>query len=152
MREHIRAYMPKVPAGQTLGTFVCATRQFTCAHGVLGVHQYGFGFGLPKDCDGNTEIVVFVDRLSKMAYLAAVLDSIDGKGAAMLFIDRVFRQHGLPLAIIFDRDPRFTGKFWTSIFKVLGTRLNMSTADHPQTDGQTERVNRVIDDVLRSVR
>ena len=56
----------------------------------------------------------------------------------MLFIDRVFRQHGLPLAIVSDRDPRFTGKFWKSIFKVLGTRLDMSTADHPQTDGQTE--------------
>ena len=69
----------------------------------------------------------------------------------MLFIDRVFRQHGLTLAIISDRDPRFTGKFWTSIFKVLGTQSDMSTADHPQTDGQTERVYRVIGDVLRSV-
>ena len=54
-----------------------------------------FVFGLLKDCDGNTGIVVFVDRLSKMAHLAAVPDSIDGKGTAMLFIDRVFRQHGL---------------------------------------------------------
>ena len=96
-----------------------------------------FVFGLPKDSDGNTVIVVFVDRLSKMAHLAAVPDSTDDKGTAMLFIDRVFRQHGLPLAIISDRDPRFTGKFWTSIFKVLDTRLDMSTADHPQTDGQT---------------
>ena len=86
-----------------------------------------------------------------MAHLAAVPESIDGKGAAMLFIDRVFRQHGLPVAIVSDRDPRFTGKFWTSVFKVLGTRLDMSTADHPQTDGQTERVNRVIGDILRSV-
>ena len=78
-------------------------------------------------------------------------DSIDGKGTSMLFIDRVFRQHGLPLAIISDCDPRFTGKFWTSIFKVPGTRLDMSTADNPQTDGQTERVNRIIGDILRSV-
>ena len=69
----------------------------------------------------------------------------------MLFIHRVCRQHGLPLAIISDRDPRFTDKFWTSIFKVLGTRLDMSTADHPQTDGQTEHVNRVIGYVFRSV-
>ena len=103
-----------------------------------------FVFGLPKDRVGNTGIMVFVDRLSKMAHLAAVPESIDGKGAAMLFIDRVFRQHGLPVAIVSDRDPRFTGKFWTSVFKVLGTRLDMSTADHPQTDGQTERVNRVM--------
>ena len=55
------------------------------------------------------------------------------------------------MAIISDRDPRFAGTFWKSIFRVLGTRLDMSTADHPQTDGQTERVNRVIGDILRSV-
>ena len=97
-----------------------------------------FVFVIPKDSDGNTGTVVFVDRLIKMAHLAEVPDSIDGKGTAMLFIDLVFRQHGLPLAIISDRDPRFTGKFWTSIFKVLGTRLDMSTANHPQTDGQPE--------------
>ena len=110
-----------------------------------------FVFGLPKDGHGNTGIVVFVDRLSKMAHLAAVPDSIDGEGTAQLFIDRVFRQHGLPVAIVSDRDPRFTSKFWKSIFQVLGTRLDMSTADHPQTDGQTERVNRVVEDILRSV-
>ena len=110
-----------------------------------------FVFGRPKDLAGNTGIVVFVDRLSEMAHLAAVLDTIDGEGSATLFIDRVFRQHGLPVAIATDRDPRFTGKFWKSIFRVLGTRLDMSSADHPQTDGQTERVNRVIEDVLRSL-
>ena len=95
--------------------------------------------------------MVFVDRLSKMAHLAAVPDSIDGIGTARLFLDRVFRQHGLPEVIVSDRDPRFTGTFWSSVFKVLGTRLDMSTADHPQTDGQTERVNRVVEDILRSV-
>ena len=110
-----------------------------------------FVFVLPEDSDGTTCIVVFVDRLSKMAHLAAVPDSIDGEGTALLFIYRVFRQHGLPLAIGSERDPRFTGKFWKAIFKVLGIRLDMSTADHPQTDGQTERVNRVLGDVLRSV-
>ena len=110
-----------------------------------------FVIGLPKDSAGNTGIMVFVDRLSKMALLAAVPESIEGEGTALLFIDRVFRQHGLPMAIVSDRDPRFTGKFWKSIFQVLGTRLDMSTADHSQTDGQTERVNRVIEYVLRSV-
>ena len=70
-----------------------------------------FVFSLPKDCDGNTGIVVFADRLSKMAHLVAVPDSIYGKGTAILFIKRVFRQHGLPLAIVSDHDPRFTGKF-----------------------------------------
>ena len=69
-----------------------------------------FVLGLPKDSENNTEIVVFVDRLSKMAHLAVVPDSIDGKGTDILFIDRVFFQHGLPLAIISDCDSRFTGK------------------------------------------
>ena len=110
-----------------------------------------FMFGLPKDAHGNTGIVVFVDRLSMMAHLAAVPNFIDGKGTATLFIDRVFRQLGLPLAIISDSNPRLTGKFWKSVFKVLGTRLDMSTGDHPQTDGQTERVNRIIGVILRSV-
>ena len=78
-------------------------------------------------------------------------DSIDAEGTAKQFIDRVFRQHGLPVEIVPDRDPRFIRKFWKPIFKVLGTRLDISTAEHPQTDGQTERVNRVINDILRSV-
>ena len=69
MGEHIRAYMRNVPASKTLGTFGCATRQFTRAHGFLGAHQYGFLFGLPKDCEENMGIVVFVDRLSKMAHV-----------------------------------------------------------------------------------
>ena len=72
-----------------------------------------------------------------MAHLAAVPGSVDAEGTAKLFIDRVFRQHGLPVAIVSNRDPRFTGKFWKSIFKVLGTRLDMPTPDHPQTYGQT---------------
>jgi hypothetical protein len=107
-----------------------------------------FVFGLPKDSEGNTGIVVFVDRLSKMAHLAVVPDTVDGEGTAKLFIDRVFRQHGLPVSIVSDRDP---GKFWDAVFKVLGTKLDMSTEDHPQTDGQTVRVNRVVEDILRSV-
>ncbi|KAG3196611.1 hypothetical protein PC128_g7494 [Phytophthora cactorum] len=110
-----------------------------------------FVFGLPKDKAGNIGIVVFVDRLSKLVHLAAVPDTIDGEGTALLFLDRVFRQHGLPEAIVSDRDPRFTPKFWKSFFQVLGTRLDMSTADLPQTDGQTEHVNRVVEDILRSV-
>ena len=71
-----------------------------------------FMFGLLKDVQVNMGIVVFVDRLSKMTQLASVPDTIDGKGTATMYIDRVFRQHGLPVAITSDRDPRFTGKFW----------------------------------------
>ena len=91
-------------------------------------------FGLPKSSQGNIGVVVVVDRLSKMAHLVAVPDSIDGEGTAQLFIDCVFRQHGLPVAIVSNRDPRFTDKFRKSIFQGLGTRLDMYTSDHTQTD------------------
>ena len=70
-----------------------------------------FVFGLPKDSDGNTGIVVFVDRLSKMAHLAAVPAAIDAEGTSKLFIDRVFRQHGLPVAIVSDEIPDSPGSF-----------------------------------------
>ncbi|POM78848.1 DNA/RNA polymerase [Phytophthora palmivora] len=110
-----------------------------------------FVFGLPADDKGNTGILVFVCRLSKMVHLAPVRDKVTGKQAAQLFLDSVFRYHGLPETIVSDRDPRFTGAFWDTLFQLLGTKLTMSTADHPQTDGQTERVNRVLEDTLRSI-
>ncbi|KAG3002336.1 hypothetical protein PC120_g19784 [Phytophthora cactorum] len=110
-----------------------------------------FVFGLPADDHGNTGILVFVCRLSKMVHLAPVPDTVTGEQAARLFVDGVFRHHGLPETFVSDRDPQFTAAFWQTLFQLLGTRLHMSTADHPQTDGQTERVNRVLEDTLRSV-
>ncbi|KAE8967624.1 hypothetical protein PR001_g28047 [Phytophthora rubi] len=86
-----------------------------------------------------------------MVRLAAVRKSVTAPQAAQLFVDNVFRNHGLPGAFVSDRDPRFVSHFWQHLFRLLGTRLDMSTADHPQTDGQTERVNRVLEDILRSV-
>ena len=90
-----------------------------------------FSFGLLNHPCIDTGIVIFVDRFNKMAHLAAVPESIDGECTTTLFIDRVFRQHGLPIVIISGRDPRFTGEFWKSVFKVLNPRSDMSTADHP---------------------
>ncbi|KAG2872276.1 hypothetical protein PC114_g26471 [Phytophthora cactorum] len=110
-----------------------------------------FVFGLPADDHGNTGILVFVCRLSKMVHLAPVPEKVTGKHAAWLFVDDVFHHRGLPETFVSDRDPRFTAAFWQTLFQLLGTRLHMSTADHPQTDGQTERVNRVLEDTLRSV-
>ncbi|POM63219.1 Pol protein, partial [Phytophthora palmivora] len=110
-----------------------------------------FVFGLPAYDKGNTGILVFVSRLSKMVHLAPVRDKVTGKQAAQLFLDSVFRYHGLPETIVSDRDPRFTGAFWDTLFQLLETKLTMSTADHPQTDGQTERVNRMLEDTLRNI-
>ncbi|GMF46125.1 unnamed protein product [Phytophthora fragariaefolia] len=107
-------------------------------------------FGLPRDAQGRTGILVFVDHFSKMVHLAPVAAEVTADESAELFLDLVFRHHGLPESIVLDRDPRFTSAFWTRLFALLGTRLLMSTAAHPETDGQTERVNRVLEDVLRS--
>ncbi|KAG3132207.1 hypothetical protein C6341_g23015 [Phytophthora cactorum] len=110
-----------------------------------------FAFGLPADDHGNTGILVFVCQLSKMVHLAPVPDTVTGEQTARLFVDGVFRHHGLPETFDSGRDPRYTAAFWQTLFQLLGTRLHMSTAEHPQTDGQTERVNRVLEDTLRSV-
>ncbi|KAE9165491.1 hypothetical protein PF005_g29580 [Phytophthora fragariae] len=85
-----------------------------------------------------------------MVHLIPVSDTVTAADTAAHFIDCVFRHHGLPESIVSDRDPRFTSAFWSSLFQLLGTKLSMSTAAHPKTDGQTERVNRVLEDVLRS--
>ena len=75
-----------------------------------------FMFGLPKEAYGNKVIVVVADRLSNMAHLAAVPTTIDGECTETLFIDRVFQQHGLPVAIVSNTYPLFPGKFYNSVF------------------------------------
>uniref|UniRef100_A0AAV1V7I5 Integrase catalytic domain-containing protein n=1 Tax=Peronospora matthiolae TaxID=2874970 RepID=A0AAV1V7I5_9STRA len=108
-----------------------------------------FIYGFPKDVHKNTGIIVFVDRFSKMVHLVAVPESITAQGCARVFIDTISRLHGLPRELVSDRDPLFTAEFWQSVFRSLGTRLQMLTLDHPETDGQTERVNRVLEEILR---
>ena len=98
---------------------------------------------------GHTAIAVFVDCLSKMVHFAPCRKEVTAEGYARLFINTVFRYHGMPEVIISDRDPRFTSKFWTQLFKLLGTNLRFSTAFHPQTDGQSEVMIRVLENFLR---
>ncbi|GMF66082.1 unnamed protein product [Phytophthora lilii] len=106
--------------------------------------------GLPPDPNGRTGVLVFVDRFSKLVHFVPVRPEITAEESAAHFVDHVFRHHGLPESIVSDRDPRFTAAIWTKLFELLGTKLMMSTAAHPETDGQTERVNRAFEDVLRS--
>ncbi|KAH9123403.1 hypothetical protein LEN26_002706 [Aphanomyces euteiches] len=106
-------------------------------------------FGLPRDGRGNTGIWTCVDRASKFLVAIPVKDSITAEQSAKLFFDTIYCRFGLPSSIVSDRDPRFTSKFWIALFSLVGTKLNMSTSDHPESDGQTERANRVIEDVLR---
>uniref|UniRef100_A0AAV1UG46 Integrase catalytic domain-containing protein n=1 Tax=Peronospora matthiolae TaxID=2874970 RepID=A0AAV1UG46_9STRA len=106
-------------------------------------------FGFPKDANQNTGILVFVDQFSKMVHLVAVPESITAPDCARVFIDTIFRLHGLPRELVSDRDPCFTAEFWQSVFLSVGTRSKMSTYDHPEIDCRTERVNRVLEEILR---
>jgi hypothetical protein len=109
-----------------------------------------FMTSLPRSQRGNDMLMVVVDRLSKQAHFIPVKSTYGATEIAQIYHDKVFKHHGIPRAIISDRDPRFTADFWTELWKKLGTRLKMSTADHPQTDGQTEVVNRTINWMLRT--
>jgi len=109
-----------------------------------------FIFDLPPDSKGRDGIYTMVCHRSKAVCLKAVKKSIDAEGCAKTLFKRVVANHGVPEFIVSDRDPRFTARLWQALFSLLGTKLKMSTADHPETDGLTERVHRVIEDVLRS--
>ena len=106
--------------------------------------------GLPTSAKRkNDAIVVFVDRLSKMVHCVPTTTKVSAKTLAEIFVCQVNRYHGVPRDIVSDRDPRFTSQFWREVHRLMGTKLKMSTSFHPQTDGQTERVNRVLEDMLR---
>ena len=105
---------------------------------------------LPRSRSGNDAIVVFVCKLTKMVHYVATTTNVTAPQLATLFMREVVRLHGVPEAILSDRDPRFTAHFWRAFWAQLGTTLTMSTAYHPQTDGQTERANRTLEEMLRS--
>uniref|UniRef100_A0AAV1UEN4 Integrase catalytic domain-containing protein n=1 Tax=Peronospora matthiolae TaxID=2874970 RepID=A0AAV1UEN4_9STRA len=107
-----------------------------------------FIFGIAPYFHDRTCNLDFVDSFSKMTHLVPVHATITAAETAVHFIDTAFRNHGLPEIHVSDRDPRFTSAFWTSLFEFLGTKLQMSTAAHPETDGQSERVSWVLQDVL----
>ncbi|CAL2256728.1 unnamed protein product [Prunus armeniaca] len=105
--------------------------------------------GLPKTKSGTDYLFVVVDRFSKMVILIPCKKTITGEGAAKLFFQHVWKYFGLPTSIIYDRDSRFLGHFWRSLWGMMDTRLKRSTAFHPQTDEQTEVVNRTMVHLLR---
>lgn len=106
---------------------------------------------LPRSRRRHDCAVVFVDRLTKMVKIAATSSTVTAPQTAQLFVDNVLRHgYGVPTSLVSDRDPRFTGHFWTALQQLLGTKLRMSTAYHPETDGQTENANKTIKQVLRA--
>ncbi len=106
--------------------------------------------GLPQTKRGNDTIVTFVDRLTKRVHFAPTTETVDANGMATLFVEHIFRLHGLPRDIVSDRDPRFTSGFWDAFMAKLGVALHMSTANHPQSDGQTENANKIVQQALRA--
>jgi hypothetical protein len=109
-----------------------------------------FIVGLPHTQKGNDSIWVIVDRLTKVAHFIPVKTTFETHKLAELYIDNIRKFHGAPKSIVSDRGPQFTAKFWTSLHKAMGTDLHYSSTFHPQTDGQTERVNQVLEDLLRA--
>jgi hypothetical protein len=105
--------------------------------------------GLPSTKRGNDCVFVVVDFFSKMAIMVACKKSITTEATSKLFFERVWVHFRIPQTIVSDRDSRFLSTFWSSLWSLLDTKLTKSTAFHPQTDGQTEIVNRMIVHILR---
>lgn len=94
-------------------------------------------------------ILVILDRQSKYAHFGALPSNFNTVMVANLFIDMVVKLHGIPRSIVFDRDRVFTSKFWKELHKKSGTTINLTSAYHPQSDGQTEVLNRSLEQYLR---
>src|SRR5665811_273260 len=109
-----------------------------------------FIVGLPKSSRGNDSIWVIVDRLTKVSHFIPVKTTYRSDQLAQLYVNKIVKLHGVPKTIVSDRGTQFTSKFWTSLHHAMGTKLSFSTAYHPQTDGQTERVNQILEDMLRA--
>ena len=109
-----------------------------------------FIVALPTTTRGHNTIWVIVDRLTKSAHFLPIKETFRMDQLVKLYIKEIISRHGVPVSIVSDRDPRFTSRFWKSLQEYLGTRLDMSTAYHPQTDGQSERTIQTLEDMLRA--
>ncbi|GJR60878.1 putative reverse transcriptase domain-containing protein [Tanacetum coccineum] len=105
---------------------------------------------LPKTTNGYDTIWVIVDRLTKSAHFLPMRETDPMEKLMKLYMKEVVTRHGMPVSIISDRDGRFTSLFWKAFNKALGTRLDLSTAYHPETDGQSERTIQTLEDMLRA--
>jgi hypothetical protein len=105
---------------------------------------------LPKTAKGFDSIWVIIDRITKIAHFLPIKVKYTVATYAELYIARILSLHGVPKTIVSDRGPQFVSKFWEELHKSLGTRLLHSSAYHPQTSGKTERVNQILEDMLRA--
>ncbi|GKF36558.1 putative reverse transcriptase domain-containing protein, partial [Tanacetum coccineum] len=105
---------------------------------------------LPRTSSGHDITWVIVDRLTKSAHFLPMCEDYKIDRLARLYLNEIVARHGVPISIISDRDSQFTSRFWQSMQEAFGTRLDMSTAYHPQTDGQSERTIQTLEDMLRA--
>src|SRR3954462_9925419 len=109
-----------------------------------------FVTGFPRSQKGHDAIFVVIDRFSKVAHFLPVKETVSASQLADLYVSRIVSLHGIPLEISSDRGSLFTSRFWDSFQEAMGTHLSFSTAYHPQSQGQVERVNQVLEDMLRA--
>ncbi|GJT31064.1 putative reverse transcriptase domain-containing protein [Tanacetum coccineum] len=132
MKKDIAEYQPEIPVWKWEGIAM------------------DFVTKLPRTSSGHDTIWVIVDRLTKSAHFLPMREDYKMERLARLYLNEIVARHGVPISIISDRDSRFTSRFWQSMQEALGTRLDMSTAYHPQTDGQSERTIQTLEDMLRA--
>jgi hypothetical protein len=109
-----------------------------------------FIFGLPLRPWKHDSIWVIVDRLANMAHFIPVHTTYSAERYAEIYVDLLVHLHGVPKNILSDRGTQFVARFWAQVHETLGTKLIHSSSYHPQTDGQTERVNQIVEDMLRA--
>ena len=148
-RGEIHAGMP------TLCHFQASEPQDGTVHAIarpistMGVYLFDFLGRLPSTKQGFDYVFVVVDRFSKMIRLMPCKKTITSEETARLFFKYVWRHFGLPSSIVSNRDGLLLGRFWKTLWSLMDTKLNFSTVFHPQTDGQTEVVNRTLVHLLR---
>jgi hypothetical protein len=109
-----------------------------------------FVIGLPRTVGKKYIIWVIVDRLTKSAHFILIYEKDSLEKLSKIYVEEIVRLHEMPASIVSDRDPRFTSRFWERMQKQFGTTLKFSTVAHPQTDGQSERVIQILENMLRA--